>query len=180
MPKLKVFASRQGFFDTVVAAPSRQAALEAWGAHQNLFEHGMAKVAKEAAAVEAALARPGQVLRRAVGANGAYTLEGGEVSVPEPPQPSTPNSVSSKTAKAAKPPPDRKALAAAEAELARAQTEHERAMSKLKRDRERLARDLGVLERRIAAEEREAQPHLRGLRDAVERERRTYRRAGGR
>jgi len=35
--KLKVFQAQFGFFDTVVAAPSRAAALRAWGARQKIY-----------------------------------------------------------------------------------------------------------------------------------------------
>ena len=48
--KLKVFQAQFGFYDTVVAAPSRAAALRAWGTHQNLFASGEAKVATDEAA----------------------------------------------------------------------------------------------------------------------------------
>ncbi len=49
--QLKVFAARLGFFETLVAAPSRKAALQAWGAHQDLFKDGTAAATADPAAV---------------------------------------------------------------------------------------------------------------------------------
>ena len=73
--KLKVFQAQIGFHDTVVAAPSRTAALAAWGTHQNLFTTGDARIAADPAAVAAALQHPGIPLRRAMGSNDAFLLE---------------------------------------------------------------------------------------------------------
>src|SRR4029079_17852375 len=68
-PRLKVFQAHLGFFDTVVAAPSRAAALKAWGSRQDLFRDGQARPASDPGAIAAALAKPGLVLRRPVGSN---------------------------------------------------------------------------------------------------------------
>ena len=68
MPRvLKVFRAHLGFYDTAVAAPSRAAALKAWGSRQNLFREGVASETKDPRAVTAALAKPGVVLRPAGG-----------------------------------------------------------------------------------------------------------------
>src|SRR5688572_9369193 len=73
MPRLKVYASPQGFYETVVAAPSQKAALEAWGTHQDLFASGMAKVVTDDdEAIAAAVARPGEVLSRPAGSREAF------------------------------------------------------------------------------------------------------------
>ncbi len=61
--RLKVFQAQFGFYDSVVAAPSQVAALRAWGAHQNLFSDGGARVATDEQAIEAALAQPEVPLR---------------------------------------------------------------------------------------------------------------------
>lgn len=74
--RLKVFQARLGFFDAVIAAPSQKAALEAWGVSQDLFHEGLAALAREAGAVEAALARPGVVLRRAAGSRAPFSEAG--------------------------------------------------------------------------------------------------------
>jgi hypothetical protein len=73
--RLKVFQAQIGFYDTIVAAPSRAAALRAWGMHQNLFASGEARVASDEAAMEAATKHPGQPLQRALGSQDAFTLE---------------------------------------------------------------------------------------------------------
>ncbi|HEX3429499.1 MAG TPA: hypothetical protein VHT03_01320 [Rhizomicrobium sp.] len=69
---LKVFQAHLGFYDTVVAAPSQKAALEAWGAGKREFAKGFAKVTNDPAAVESALADPGVVLRRPFGSSGTF------------------------------------------------------------------------------------------------------------
>jgi colicin import membrane protein len=71
--KLKVYQTSLGFFDLAVAAPSMKAALEAWGSKTNLFHHGFAKEADDPAIVAATMAKPGVVLRRAVGSNGSLS-----------------------------------------------------------------------------------------------------------
>lgn len=179
MAKLKVFASRQGFFETVVAAPSQKAALEAWGTHQNLFAQGDAAVADDPAVVQAALAHPGQVLRRAAGSTGAFTLEGGEITLPDLAEPTPASRSRTPAAASAKPRPDRASLDAAEAALSRAEAGHAREGATLQRERERLARALEGLDRRTIEQQADAERDLRALRKAVEHERQAYRRAGG-
>lgn len=66
-PRLKVFVTSDGLTDYVVAASSKPKALAAWGVHQDLFKSGAARETDEPALVEAALARPGEVLRRPAG-----------------------------------------------------------------------------------------------------------------
>jgi colicin import membrane protein len=71
--KLKAYQTSIGFFDLAIAAPSMKAALEAWGSKANLFHQGFAKEAGDPGVVAAAMARPGVVLRRAVGSNGTFS-----------------------------------------------------------------------------------------------------------
>jgi colicin import membrane protein len=70
--KLKTYQTSIGFFDLAIAAPSMKAALDAWGSKSNLFHQGFAKETSDTAAVAATLAKPGVVLRRPVGSNGAF------------------------------------------------------------------------------------------------------------
>ena len=63
-PKLKVFRTPIGFHDAYVAAPSRKAALEAWGADSNIFAQGMAEEVTDPKLMEQPLADPGKVIRR--------------------------------------------------------------------------------------------------------------------
>src|SRR6266700_8410933 len=87
MPRhLKVFQAHLGFYDTAVAAPSRAAALKAWGSRQNLFREGVASETKDAQAVAAALAKPGEVLRRPVGSNAPFSENPGLPQIPKAPK----------------------------------------------------------------------------------------------
>ena len=70
--RLKTYQTSLGFFDLAIAAPSMKAAAEAWGSRTNLFEQGLAKETDDPAIVAATMAKPGVVLRRPVGSNGAF------------------------------------------------------------------------------------------------------------
>jgi colicin import membrane protein len=50
-----------------------KAALQAWGSDTNLFHQGFAKETDDPAIVAATLAKPGVVLRRPVGSDGAFS-----------------------------------------------------------------------------------------------------------
>ena len=63
MPKLKVFCTSSGFHDSIVAAPSKPAALKAWGAKTDLFSMGAARLVTDPKIAEKALDRPGEVIR---------------------------------------------------------------------------------------------------------------------
>ena len=98
MPRLKVFCTSSGFHDSIVAAPSKPAALKAWGAKTDLFSMGVAKQVTDPKIVKKALARPGEVI--------SLSRSGGEELAPSPKS----RSSRKKTAK----PPSRAKLAAAE------------------------------------------------------------------
>jgi hypothetical protein len=63
MPKLKVFCTTSGFYDHLVAAPSKPAALKAWGAKTDLFSMGVARLVTDPKIERKALERPGEVIR---------------------------------------------------------------------------------------------------------------------
>jgi hypothetical protein len=65
--KLKVFRMPIGFEDAYVAAPSRKAALEAWGAEHDQFARGVAEEVTDAALIKEPLAHPGEVIRKSRG-----------------------------------------------------------------------------------------------------------------
>jgi hypothetical protein len=69
-PRLKVFVTSDGLTDYVVATSSRPKALAAWGAHQDLFKTGGARETDDPALVQAALAAPGEVLRKPANTSG--------------------------------------------------------------------------------------------------------------
>lgn len=158
-PRLKVYATRIGFHDVIVAAPSQKAALAAWDVRENLFANDAASVAEDPAAVEAALAAPGTVLRRAAGTSDPFLPEA------EAGLPSIPDRPGGKPAPPPKKPPDRSRLIAAESALEA--FEREAAEQAAALDREQQALD----ERRAQlAEETEARRAT--LRADVERRKR--------
>ncbi len=70
--KFKTYVTSVGFFEQAVAAPSMKAALEAWGAQGNLFQQGFANETDDPAIVAATMAKPGVILKRAVGSKGPF------------------------------------------------------------------------------------------------------------
>ena len=68
--RLKVFVTSDGLTDYVVAVRSRAKALAAWGVRQDVFKEGAAHETDDPALVKAALAQPGEVLRRPAGTRG--------------------------------------------------------------------------------------------------------------
>lgn len=71
-PRLKVYVTRIGLHETIVAAPSQRAALEAWGAEQDLFSKGKAWDTRDPDTCAAALPHPGVVLARPLGSDKPY------------------------------------------------------------------------------------------------------------
>ncbi|CAN5209373.1 hypothetical protein BH09PSE2_BH09PSE2_07560 [soil metagenome] len=123
--KLKVFSAQLGFVRAVVAAPSRAAALQAWGVHDDLFKRGTAVEETDAGLIAEATASPGEVLRRPIGDAAALVAAATKpgVKASSAPQQAKP--------KAATPPPDRTALEMAEAALAAARSERAKALKAL-------------------------------------------------
>lgn len=64
--KLKTYQTSLGFFAQAIAAPSMTAALEAWGADS------VARESNDPDVFAAAMAKPGVVLKRPVGADGPF------------------------------------------------------------------------------------------------------------
>jgi hypothetical protein len=169
--RLKIFAARIGFFDTVVAAPSQKAALAAWGVSQDLFKEGLAAVADDPGSA-AALDHPGIVLRRTAGSSDAFSVEAairGDAIAPASPK----RPARSSPARQSPKPPDRTALDRAEAALAAALREREAAIDELGQRRRELER--AEAEAAEAFERRE-----RRLRSALDMARADYIKAGGR
>jgi colicin import membrane protein len=138
--RLKVFQAHMGFYDTVVAAPSQKAALEAWGAGQGEFAKGFARVTSEPAAVKSALAHPGQVLRRPFGSKGDFKRDADPVPPPK---------ISPKDDRAVRERRKKAALAqrkAAERELREAEAEAATARAALKQRQTELAREKAAAE----------------------------------
>ena len=153
--KLKVFSAQLGFVRAVVAAPSRAAALEAWGVRDDLFKRGTAAEETDAALVAEATASPGEVLRKPIG--DAATL----VAAAKPTEKAASKPKASAKAQPAAPPPDRTRLDAAEAEVKSAQASRAKALKAL--DAEQQALDA----RRSKIEDDPALPQAERRRDAA-------------
>jgi hypothetical protein len=127
MPRLKVFCTTSGFHDSIVAAPSKPAALKAWGAKTDLFSMGAARLVTDPGIAKKALDRPGEVIR--------LKRSGGGEEAP---------ARAKKARRKAKPPSSAK-LRAAEEKLAALEAEHgeereaiDRELKKLEAQRDRL------------------------------------------
>jgi colicin import membrane protein len=179
--KFRTYQTSLGFFELAIAAPSMKAALEAWGSKSNLFHQGFAKETTDPAVIAATIARPGIILRRPVGTNGAFsehaplpTLATGttkkasskpESKMPEAPRPKFMEKANRKSS----PDPERerkrieagrrKANAAREREaerrdreIAKAEAAFEDAKKAHERTTKEIERDRAALDRRALAE----------------------------
>ncbi|OYW44521.1 MAG: hypothetical protein B7Z08_09280 [Sphingomonadales bacterium 32-68-7] len=141
--KLKVFRMPIGFDDAYVAAPSRKAALAAWGAEHDQFARGVAEEVTDPALIQAPLAHPGEVIRLSRGDLAAQLKAGppkrkkasaavvGDAPERKKPKPS--------------PPPKRDELDAAEAALEAAEQGHSARIAALEAEREAIAAGLTEL-----------------------------------
>jgi hypothetical protein len=164
--KLKVFRTPIGFHDAYVAAPSRKAALKAWGADGNLFAQGIAEQVTDPALMEEALERPGEIIRKVRGSADEHFAALDRVAKRKDrpsPQPSP-----ARTERAKK--PSRDELDAAEEAIDEAAKRHESEVREIDREIEALERKRRHLLRR---QERE-RDSLTEERDAA---RLTYERA---
>jgi hypothetical protein len=175
MPRpLKVFRAHLGFYDTAVAAPSRAAALKAWGSRQNLFREGVASETKDPQAVTAALAKPGVVLRRPVGSNAPFSENPGLPQIPKAPKKMPPAKTQAKPQPPEPPPrrePPRLRLVppqpAPRPQVSRAPIEAaEKALAELKGEEQRA---LAALEERKASLDEEARRQRADFRQRRER-----------
>lgn len=175
-PKLKVFIAQMGFYDSVVAARSQTAALEAWGIHQNLFAGGQARPTDDRQAIEAALAQPGVPLRRLVGTTNPFELKPrGLPQIPDAPKKWAedvhPQKPAAKPAKPTKP-ADRKPLNKAEAALRKVDNDRKRKEAELRQRQEDLDRESEAAQARYVEARKRAT-------SAVVAARQDYRQAGG-
>ncbi|HUQ12749.1 MAG TPA: hypothetical protein VM055_00555 [Novosphingobium sp.] len=127
--KLKVFRTAVGFHDAYVAAPSRKAALEAWGTDKDLFARGVAEEVTDAALAKPALARPGEVIR--VSRGGAREQIAALGKAPKPKKRVQPVELSMPPDRPPAARPSRATLDKAEAALERLRDEHQTAREAL-------------------------------------------------
>jgi len=170
--KLKVFRTSTGFHDAYVAAPSRKAALAAWGAEADLFARGVAEEVSDPKLAKAALERPGEVIRLSRGdlaaqlkALGPRKRKKAEASAPAAEKPGK--------AVKPKPPPKRDKVDAAERALGEARRWQEAEAGKLEAEREAIERKLAALrakrDREIGKLERRRDAARAAYREALER-----------
>ncbi|HEY0627949.1 MAG TPA: hypothetical protein VGD23_01335 [Sphingomicrobium sp.] len=115
MPRLKVFCTTSGFHDSIVAAPSKPAALKAWGAKTDLFSMGAARLVTDPKIAKKALDRPGEVIR--------LKRSGGGEEVAAPRKKTKP-----------KKPPSRAKLTAAEKKLAELEAKQQKELGTVERE----------------------------------------------
>lgn len=159
---LKVFATRIGVRDWVVAVPSRKAALAAWDVRENLFASGAAREVKDPHWIEAALKSPGVPV----------AAPGQVVTIPDAGKVVSLHRDRAR-AKASAPAPekkkDRSTLDAAETALAKFQKDAARKRASIERRRRDLEEEAEALERELTRDQK-------ALEARVERERRAYER----
>ena len=156
--KLKTYQTSIGFFELAIAAPSMKAALNAWGSNSNLFHQGLAEEARDSAIISATMAKPGVVLRRAVGSDHPFK-ENAELPRDLGARPGKLSGINTRPAakesRAHK--PDDKATIAASFALEREEKrrEQERQKEAATREKQRKQRELAIAKAEIALEEAE-------------------------
>ena len=144
--KLKVFRTPTGFHDAYVAAPSRKAALAAWGSDADLFARGVAEEVTDAKLMAEPLKRPGEVIKLSRGDLATQLKALGprkkkaKSRAPEPDKPAR----ARKPARP-KPPPKRDKVDAAEAALNQARQRHGNEAQALEDKRDAIERQLAAL-----------------------------------
>jgi hypothetical protein len=161
---LKVYRTSIGFHDAYVAAPSKKAALQAWGAQNDLFAIGAAEIVTDPAQTREALAAPGKVIRRSRGG-----LAEQLAAMPARPRARPAPKKAAKPARKPKPKPapSREALDAAEAAKAAFEKLADAELAELRKREAALRREREALERRHSA-------RMRTLEQKAERARERY------
>jgi len=167
--KLKVFRTPTGFHDAYVAAPSRKAALEAWGAASDLFARGAAEEITDEGLMAEPLAHPGEVIYVSRGDLAAQLKALGPKRKPAKSQPE-PKSVVQAKAPKPKPPPQRDKVDRAEAAV-------EQARATLAKERAALENKLDALNRKLEALDARHDKDLAELERKAEKARTDYRAA---
>lgn len=165
---LKVFRTSAGFHDAYVAASSRKAALDAWGAHVDLFARGVAEQVTDAKLMAEPLKRPGEVILLSRGGLADQLKALG------PRKKVKPKAAAEESAKPrATNPPTRDPLDRAEAALDEAERRHAAAVRELEAQREKIERNIAALQEKQAKEiaklKRRHDDARDAYRDALER-----------
>ena len=149
--KLKVFRTPIGFHDAYVAAPSRKAALAAWGSDADLFARGVAEEVTDPKLAKEPLAHPGEVIKLSRGDLPAHLK-----ALPKTKRAKAPKPEPAARPRKPKPPPKRDKVDAAEAAVKELQARHAKEAQALERQLETLRARQGkelakVMRRRDAA-----------------------------
>lgn len=175
--RLKVFRTAAGFDDAFVAAPSKKAALAAWGTSKDLFAIGAAELIEPEQAPKDVLEKPGEVILRSRGslaeqlkAAGPRRSSRSQGVRAEPDSHPTVKRVAKPCPARRRPAPSRAALDAAEAELAEAIVQSEEAVAAIERQIE-------ALEARKRAAQTDSRASLSKLQARVARQSDRYRSA---
>lgn len=169
--RLKVFKTPIGFHDAYVAAPSRKAALEAWGAGTDLFSAGISEEVKDldGGPAQEALAKPGEIVRaKRTGADiiAMPTRPAAKGKAKKEPKPRA----KAKPTPKPKPRPSRAGLERAEMALARLEEKQAAETAEFDKEEARLANRRRALE----SKQRQAKEKAEAKRDQAER---AYRKA---
>jgi hypothetical protein len=126
--KLKVFRTVTGFHDAYVAAPSRAAALRAWGATTDLFAMDAAEQVTDPKLMAEALARPGEVIKLSRGSDIEHMAAAGPAAKPR-------SKAKAPPARKPKPRPSRANLDQAEKRLEEAEAAHAKEVEALEAEK---------------------------------------------
>jgi hypothetical protein len=150
--KLKVFRTPIGFHDAYVAAPSRKAALAAWGSEADLFARGNAEEITDGRLMAEPLARPGEVIRVSRGDLAAQLKALGPRKKAATRKTARPEPETEPKVRARKPeaPPRRDKVDRAEAALEDVRKRHARERAALEKEVELVRRKLRAIEARQA------------------------------
>lgn len=150
--RLKVYATRIGFHEVIVAAPNQKAALAAWDIRDNLFADGDARVLDDDPEARAAAeGAPGVVFRRLAGGSDPWRPVDQPSARPRVPRLARPKAAAAPAAEPGarararpaarpKPAPDRSRLDAAERALAKAECAARDEQARIARERQALDR----------------------------------------
>ena len=169
--KLKVFRTAVGFHDAYVAAPSRKAALEAWGSDANLFSTGAAEEISDPVLAKAPLAKPGEVVKLPRGTTAEHIAALPKASPHAQPKRAKRQQKEAPVAKhIPRPRPSRNKLDAAREALAQCESRYDRAMAEIEENR----RTLDAEQERLTQDQN---ADIERLQQVVDRESAAYKRA---
>lgn len=143
MPRqLKVFRTMTGFHDAYVAAPSRAAALRAWGATTDLFAMDAAEQVTDPKLTAEPLTKPGEVIKRARGSDEDHLAAAG---------PARKAKAKASPSQKAKPRPSRANLVKAERRLNDAEADRTKENEAFEREKAALRKREGAARRAFEA-----------------------------